>query len=259
MRTARSFRHAPKRPAGGLLAASVLSSGLVLAAPAAPAVAAERTGTRLTITPYRQDRIVGERASFVVTLSAGDTRLRAQPVTFWTRPVTSSTWSKYVTRNTNTAGQTGLAFYVKSSTYVRATYGGNTVYAPTGSVTAGVVAHASIGPRVVQEAARHVGKPYQWGAVGPDRFDCSGYTLYVFSRFGKKLPHNSQQQYNAVQKVAKSSMRVGDLIFTGSSSSSIGHVAIYAGNGEMWHSPRSGYTVRKVKIYTSTYWVGRVA
>lgn len=256
--TARSFRHA-LRPAAGVLAASVLSSGLVLAAPAAPAAAAERIGTRLSITPYRQDKVVGERASFVVTLGDGTRRLSGRPVTFWTRSVTSSTWSKYVTRNTNTAGQTGLAFYVKNSTYVRATWPGDTAYAPIGSVTAGVVAHASIGPQVVTEASRHAGKPYQWGAVGPDRFDCSGYTLYVFSRFGKKLPHNSQQQYNTVQKVARSSVRVGDLIFSGSSTSSIGHVGIYAGNGEIWHSPRSGSTVRRVKIYASSWWVGRVA
>ncbi|HEV2888858.1 MAG TPA: C40 family peptidase [Frankiaceae bacterium] len=260
MRTARSFRHALARPVRGLVAASVLASGLALAAPAAPAAATDPIGTRLAITPYRQDKLVGERAAFTVTLTGADGRvLTGRPVTFWTRSVSTSTWSKYVTRNTDTYGRTALAFYVRSSTYVRATWPGDTKYAPTGTVTAGVVAYTSIGPRVVTEASRHAGKPYQWGAVGPDRFDCSGYTLYVYARFGKKLPHNSQQQYNSIRHVSKSEMRVGDLIFTGSSPSSIGHVAIYAGNGEMWHSPHSGSVVKKVRIYTSTYWVGRVA
>ena len=258
MLTARSFRHALARPARGVLAASVLASGLVLAAPAAPATAAEPIGTRLAITPYRQDKLVGERAAFTVTLTGADGRvLTGRPVTFWTRSVTTSTWSKYVTGSTDTAGRTALAFYVKNSTYVRATWPGDTKYAPTGSVTAGVVAHTSRGPQVVTEASRHAGKPYQWGAVGPYRFDCSGFTLYVFSRFGKSLPHNAQQQYYSVPKVPRSEVRVGDLIFSGSSTSSIGHVGIYAGNGEIWHSPRSGTVVKRSRIWSSTWWVGR--
>lgn len=260
MFTARSFRHALARPARGVLAASVLASGLVLAAPAAPATAADPIGTRLSITPYRSDRLVGERASFVVTLQGADgARLPGRPVTFWTRSVNTSTWSKYVTRNTNTAGQTGLAFYARSTTYVRATWPGDAKYRTTGSVTASVVTHTSIGPQVVTEASRHAGKPYQWGAVGPHRFDCSGFTLYVFSRFGKSLPHNAQQQYYSVRKVSRSEVRVGDLIFSGSSTSSIGHVGIYAGNGEIWHSPRSGTVVKRSRIWSSTWWVGRVA
>ncbi|MDP9183913.1 MAG: NlpC/P60 family protein, partial [Actinomycetota bacterium] len=42
--------------------------------------------------------------------------------------------------------------------------------------------------RLMNEAARHKGQPYVYGAAGPTRFDCSGFTLYVFSRFGKRLP-----------------------------------------------------------------------
>jgi cell wall-associated NlpC family hydrolase len=241
------------------VAAAVLGSGLVLAAPAAPAAATDPIGTRLVLSPYRQDRIVGQRASFGITLTGNGVRLSGQPVTFWVRNASSSTWSKYVTRTTNSYGQTGLAFYVKSSAYVRATYPGTTKYRATGSITAYVAAFSSYGAAAVSEASRHAGKPYQWGAAGPDRFDCSGYTLYVWSRFGRSLPHSSQQQYNSLPHVSKSEMRVGDLIFIGSSSSSIGHVGIYAGNGEMWHSPHSGDVVKKARIYSSSYWVARVA
>ena len=53
--------------------------------------------------------------------------------------------------------------------------------------------------RVVAEAAKHRGAPYQYGAAGPTRFDCSGFTMYVFSRFGKRLPHSSAAQYSAVR------------------------------------------------------------
>jgi cell wall-associated NlpC family hydrolase len=120
---------------------------------------------------------------------------------------------------------------------------------------------ATPGTAAVQEASRHLGKPYAYGAVGPSRFDCSGFTLYVFSRFGKRLPHSSSAQYTArgVQHIAKTSKRPGDLIFIKSSSGSISHVGIYAGSGNMWDAPKSGDRVRRRAIYSSNYVVGRVS
>ena len=114
------------------------------------------------------------------------------------------------------------------------------------------------GSRVVAEAGKHRGKPYQYGADGPSRFDCSGFTKYVYSRFGKSLPHSSAQQYRVSRKVAKSAKQVGDLIFTRSSSGRIGHVGIYAGSGKFWVAPKTGDVVKLQKIYTSNYVVGRV-
>ena len=111
---------------------------------------------------------------------------------------------------------------------------------------------------VVNEAAHHKGQPYVYGAAGPTRFDCSGYTLYVFSRFGKRLPHNSAQQYGAVRHISKGSLAVGDLLFFRNSSGRISHVAIYAGSGRMWHSPHSGTVVKLASVYSSNYVVGRV-
>ena len=83
-------------------------------------------------------------------------------------------------------------------------------------------------------------------------------TLYVFSRFGKSLPHNSGQQYQSVRHVARSDKRVGDLIFT-YNAGGIYHVAIYAGNGYIWHSPHSGDVVKKSQMWSQSYYVGRVA
>jgi cell wall-associated NlpC family hydrolase len=114
------------------------------------------------------------------------------------------------------------------------------------------------GASYVQEASRHNGKPYAYGATGPTKFDCSGFTLYVFSRFGKRLPHSSSAQYDAVQHIANSSKQVGDLIFFKSSSGSINHVSIYAGNGKMWDAPKSGDHVRLRAMYSSNYVVGRI-
>jgi cell wall-associated NlpC family hydrolase len=114
------------------------------------------------------------------------------------------------------------------------------------------------GSSYVQEAGRHNGAPYRSGATGPSRFDCSGFTMYVFSRFGKRLPHSSSAQYDAVRHIAKSSKQVGDLIFFRSSSGSIGHVGIYAGNGKMWDAPKAGDHVRLRAMYSSNYVVGRI-
>jgi cell wall-associated NlpC family hydrolase len=114
------------------------------------------------------------------------------------------------------------------------------------------------GTSYVQEAARHNGQPYVYGAMGPDRFDCSGFTKYVFSRFGKTLPHSSAAQYGYVQHIAKTSKQVGDILFFRSSSGSINHVGIYAGGSYMWDAPKSGDHVRKRLIYSSNYSVGRI-
>lgn len=131
----------------------------------------------------------------------------------------------------------------------------------TGSLVASSAAPAlaaTPGMAAVAEAARHSGQPYAYGASGPTHFDCSGFTLYVFSRFGKHLPHNSGAQYAAVQHIARSSEQVGDLIFLRGSAGSLGHVGIYAGNGRMWDAPRSGLRVSLRTIYSSNYLVGRV-
>lgn len=111
--------------------------------------------------------------------------------------------------------------------------------------------------RVLSEAQRHKGKPYVWGAVGPSKFDCSGFTLYVFSRFGKRLPHNAARQYAVVRHISRSSKQVGDLIFTRDSSGHIYHVGIYAGSGRIWHAPRSGSYVKLASMWSSNYVVGR--
>lgn len=120
---------------------------------------------------------------------------------------------------------------------------------------------------VPRYAANFRGHAYQWGAAGPSRFDCSGYTLYVYRHFGKSLPHSSSQQYSEMHHVPKNQKVPGDLLFFRNSSGRISHVAIYAGASTasatrdepmMWHSPHSGDVVRLAEIYSSNYVVGRL-
>jgi cell wall-associated NlpC family hydrolase len=112
--------------------------------------------------------------------------------------------------------------------------------------------------RVLTEAAKHKGKKYKFGAAGPKRFDCSGYTMYVYKKAaGKKLPHKAHLQQRYGKAVAKSSARPGDLIVirTGSKGT---HAGIYAGGGKMWAAPRTGKTVTKQKIWSKNYVVRRL-
>ena len=120
--------------------------------------------------------------------------------------------------------------------------------------------HTRMTQSVVQEvltiAARQYGKPYRWGSSGPNSFDCSGFTSYVFRQVGISLPHSSGAQYGVVTHIPQSQKRPGDLIFV-YSGGRIGHVAIYAGNNEMWAATHTGDIVRKERLYTSDYRVGR--
>jgi cell wall-associated NlpC family hydrolase len=116
-------------------------------------------------------------------------------------------------------------------------------------------------------AANFRGDPYHWGSAGPSRFDCSGYTLYVYRHFGKSLPHSAAQQYSVMHHVAKNQKVPGDLLFFRNSSGRISHVAIYAGPSRasstynepmMWHAPHTGDVVKVVPLYSSNYVVGRL-
>lgn len=116
---------------------------------------------------------------------------------------------------------------------------------------------APLGARAVALAATRAGMPYQYGAEGPTRFDCSGLTYWVYRKLGKRLPRTSRAQYAATRHVRPSRAVPGDLIFF-HDRGRVYHVAIYAGGGRVWHAPRSGDVVRKVEIWSRSVYAGRV-
>jgi cell wall-associated NlpC family hydrolase len=117
---------------------------------------------------------------------------------------------------------------------------------------------AGTGARAVHLAASRRGAPYRLGAVGPHRFDCSGLTLWVYGRLGKRLPRTAAQQYAATRHIAASSRRPGDLVFFLTPSGHVHHVGIYAGAGRIWHAPHTGDHVRRARIWTAAVRYGRV-
>ena len=102
---------------------------------------------------------------------------------------------------------------------------------------------------IVREAFKHLGKPYVWGAKGPNTFDCSGLTYYVYI---KATGHyiggwTGEQQYAGTQ-IPVSQAQPGDLVFWGPSSGVTHHVGIYIGNGQFIHAPQPGDKVRVTSI-----------
>lgn len=109
--------------------------------------------------------------------------------------------------------------------------------------------------RIIRYAKAQAGAPYRYGAAGPDAFDCSGFTQFVFRKVGESLPHSSAAQVGRTRRVAHP--RRGDLVFF-NDGGSVHHVAIYAGNHYVWHAPYSGASVRHERIWTSHVFYGRV-
>ncbi|MFD8809329.1 NlpC/P60 family protein [Streptomyces sp. NPDC059597] len=96
------------------------------------------------------------------------------------------------------------------------------------------------GRKAVAFATAQLGKPYVWGAEGPDSFDCSGLTSQAWAAAGRPIPRTSQEQWRRLPHVAVKDMRPGDLIIYFDDAT---HVAMYAGDGKIIHAPRPGRTV----------------
>jgi peptidoglycan DL-endopeptidase CwlO len=94
---------------------------------------------------------------------------------------------------------------------------------------------------VIRYAYAQLGKPYRWGATGPDSFDCSGLTLMAWAQAGVSLPHSSRAQIGIGRQVTRSELQPGDLIYR---YSPISHVSLYVGNGRQVSATHSGSTVK---------------
>lgn len=111
---------------------------------------------------------------------------------------------------------------------------------------------------VLQIAAQVAyGASYSYGGDGPNAFDCSGFTSYVFDKVGISLPHSSAAQAQMVQRV--SSPQPGDLVFVyNGGGGTIGHVGIYAGDGYWWEASNPSMGVGKHKAWSSNVSYGRI-
>ena len=99
---------------------------------------------------------------------------------------------------------------------------------------------------ILAVAAKYVGTPYVFGGSTPAGFDCSGYIAFVFSQFGIALPHSVHAQNRMGMLVKAEDALPGDLVVF----NDLSHDGIYAGNGNFYHAPRRGDTVKLAPIFT---------
>ncbi|MCZ2823320.1 C40 family peptidase [Modestobacter sp. VKM Ac-2982] len=111
--------------------------------------------------------------------------------------------------------------------------------------SAPVVASSGAAATAVNTAMAQRGKPYVWGATGPNSYDCSGLVKYSYASAGVNLPRSSSQQAQAGRAVSRGELQPGDLI---AFYSPVSHIGIYIGGGQMVHAPTSGDVVKVASI-----------
>ena len=106
---------------------------------------------------------------------------------------------------------------------------------------------SSKGTQVVSYAKKYLGASYVYGGDGPNSFDCSGFTQYVYKKFDVSLPHSASGQQSYGKAVSKSNLKQGDLVFF------TGHVGIYVGNNKFIHAANPSKGVVITSLSNSYY------
>jgi hypothetical protein len=115
-----------------------------------------------------------------------------------------------------------------------------------------MVSSASAATELTTQIDKVLGVRYIWAGTTTKGFDCSGFTRYIFSQFDIDLSHSSKGQSTEGDKVAKSDLRAGDLVFFNTGGAGISHVGIYVGDGYFVHSANNA-GVAKNKLSESYY------
>lgn len=128
---------------------------------------------------------------------------------------------------------------VQQNAYAARSAAGDGRVRSAGSVRAGSAA----AQRAVDFALAQVGKPYVFGAAGPDSYDCSGLTMAAWKRGGVDLPHLASDQYTYGRRVGADELQPGDLVFL---YEDLSHVSMYIGKGLLVSAPQPGENVKIV-------------
>ncbi|MFE1292727.1 NlpC/P60 family protein [Streptomyces sp. NPDC058751] len=123
---------------------------------------------------------------------------------------------------------------------------GSTAGSSTGSTATDSSSSSTKAAQALAFARAQIGKPYVWGATGPDSYDCSGLTQASWRAAGVSLPRVTYDQVNAGTTVSLADARPGDLVFF---YGDLSHVGLYIGDGMMIHAPKPGAYVREESIY----------
>jgi cell wall-associated NlpC family hydrolase len=131
------------------------------------------------------------------------------------------------------------------------------IFSKTGSYPNIVLPEATnVGTTALRAALTQRGKPYVWGAAGPDSYDCSGLIVWAFAQEGISLPHYTGDLWNAGMHVSRADLEPGDLVFF---FADISHVGIYLGNGLMVDAPSTGQVVQVQPVFDGYVGAVRIA
>ncbi|WP_250287088.1 NlpC/P60 family protein [Frankia sp. CiP1_Cm_nod2] len=145
-----------------------------------------------------------------------------------------------------------------TSTVVSAVASTATLVVTPAAAAVPVGASTSAATAALAAAERQIGKPYRYGAAGPDDFDCSGLVQYAYAQAGVSIPRTTYDQFAALRPVGSAEARPGDVVFFLDAEGEAYHDAIYAGNGQMIVSRRPGTNVQYQDIWSGDYRIGRV-
>ncbi|WP_084406210.1 NlpC/P60 family protein [Alkalicoccus chagannorensis] len=110
---------------------------------------------------------------------------------------------------------------------------------------------SSTADRVIETGKSQLGTPYRWGGTTTRGFDCSGFTQYAFKSVGIDLPRTAAQQYQVGQRVSRSNLQPGDMVFFDTRGGPT-HNGIYIGNNQFIHSASSrGVSIASL---SNVYW-----
>lgn len=144
--------------------------------------------------------------------------------------------------------------------WYKITYSGKTGYVSSDYITittepdATETASSDLGAQIVAYAEEYLGTPYVLGGNGPNQFDCSGFTKYVYSHFGYTLNRTATDQLQNGVSVSKDELQPGDLVFFKyRTSKPVSHVGIYIGNGEFIHASTNRYVVQIDQMESGHY------
>ncbi len=144
--------------------------------------------------------------------------------------------------------------------WYKITYSGKTGYVSSDYITITTepdvteTASSDLGAQIVAYAEEYLGTPYVLGGNGPNQFDCSGFTKYVYSHFGYTLNRTATDQLQNGVSVSKDELQPGDLVFFKyRTSKPVSHVGIYIGNGEFIHASTNRYVVQIDQMESGHY------
>ncbi len=198
----------------------------------------------------------GDRGAAVLFLQQ---ELKVQPQTGYFGPITQA----YV-KALQSAAKLSVTGIVDAATWRKVGKVSFTPPAPAPAAppTTGLPAPSSAtAAKVLAVAASQAGVPYVAGGYSPSQgFNCSSYTQWVYEQVGIDLGGAyTVWQYDKSRHISAAEAKPGDLVFFYNYKDNfIGHVGIYAGNGMMWHAPRTGRVVSLEKVYTDKVYYGRV-